>query len=55
MKKELFDVFAPYLVGLCFTGVGQKKQVPVISQKTRSRWWFQLICIFTPTWGNDPI
>ena len=20
-----------------------------------SRWWFQTIFIFTPTWGNDPI
>ena len=20
-----------------------------------SRWWFQIFCIFTPTWGNDPI
>ena len=19
------------------------------------RWWFQLFCIFIPTWGNDPI
>ena len=21
----------------------------------RSRWWFQLFFIFTPTWGNDPV
>ena len=20
-----------------------------------SRWWFQIFCIFIPTWGNDPI
>ena len=19
-----------------------------------ARWWFQIFCIFTPTWGNDP-
>ena len=21
----------------------------------KSRWWFQILFIFTPTWGNDPI
>ena len=21
----------------------------------QSRWWFQMIFVFTPTWGNDPI
>ena len=22
---------------------------------SRSKWWFQIFFIFTPTWGNDPI
>ena len=22
---------------------------------TKSRWWFQIFFIFTPTWGNDPV
>ena len=20
---------------------------------TKSNWWFQIVCIFTPIWGND--
>ena len=26
-----------------------------ISIRDVTRWWFQIFCIFTPTWGNDPI
>ena len=22
---------------------------------TVSGWWFQIFCVFIPTWGNDPI
>ncbi len=30
--------------------------IPWLSQKKgKSGWWFQKCCIFTPTWGNDPI
>ena len=25
------------------------------SPKSKTRWWFQMFFIFTPTWGNDPI
>ena len=31
----------------------------VLSNETKNnvytRWWFQIILMFTPTWGNDPI
>ena len=28
-------------------------KIPKHQQSTR--WWFQIVFIFTPTWGNDPI
>ena len=31
------------------------EMVPVVGSKMYSRWWFQIVLIFTSTWGNDPI
>ena len=44
----------------CDMGVGSKKTHQVWDDfqwpdATKTRWWFEICFIFTPTWGNDPI
>ena len=34
--------------------LGRQMQRPILWVRKRSRWWFQIFLIFTPTWGNDP-
>ena len=33
-------------------GIAQYQPIPL---KSKTRWWFQIFFIFTPTWGNGPI
>ena len=54
-----FDIGSEYSTILCYLFLlsGKKKclntKIPKHQQSTR--WWFQIVFIFTPTWGNDPI
>ena len=33
-----------------------ENRIETVAKKAKkSRWWFQILFIFTPTWGNDPI
>jgi len=42
----LMVFFLQYFLRL-FIAIGQQQQT--------ASWWFQMLIIFTPTWGNDPI
>ena len=40
-------------IGGLWTEDGKVREGDLKQPKTR--WWFQIFFIFTPTWGNDPI
>ena len=54
------------ILGICVLGSSPGRLVAILSGNFLGvivrkyhlniyRWWFQIFCMFTPTWGDDPI
>ncbi len=55
-KLLLFCLWGREIVGCVFFFTQPKRGVAdLLCFMCFSRWWFQILFIFTPTWGDDPI
>ena len=52
-KRSLFflSISITEWIYICFLFLRRRD---VVDLSSVSRWWFQILFIFTPTWGNDP-